>query len=73
MAELGTDKRMVRIRLQGDPSVIEPLAEQMIGLLEGAGLLVLEWTRPYPCRYPEEDKSRIYISVRKEPKNESVE
>lgn len=21
------------------------------------------WTRPYPCREPEEGKSRIYISV----------
>ena len=51
---------------------VRPLAEQMVTLLEGAGLLVLEWTRPYPCRYPDEDKSRIYISVRKEPENEKL-
>ena len=74
MANIGTDARLVRIRVTGDPALIEPMAEKLVVQLEQQGLLVLEWARPYPCREPEEGKSRIYIAVHmtKEEKHENV-
>jgi hypothetical protein len=65
VADLGTDKRMVKFRLIGEQGIVEPIAEQLVQFLEDKGLLVLEWTRPYPCRPPEDDKVRIYVSARK--------
>lgn len=65
MAEIGVDKRMVKFRLIGLSEIVEPMAEKLVTYLEGEGLMVLEWTRPYPCRPPDEDKVRIYVSARK--------
>ncbi len=66
MADIGIDRRMVKIRLIGDSAVVEPIAEELVTFLEGKGLMVLEWTRPYPCRPPDENLVRIYVSARKD-------
>ena len=74
MAEIGTDKRLVRIRVIGLAEMAEPLAEKIVALLEFDGYTVLEWSKPYPCRQPEEaDKSRIYVSGRKDATDDHVE
>jgi hypothetical protein len=65
MADLGTDKRMVRIRLIGELGLVEPMAEDLVGYLEGKGLLVLEWTKPFPCLPPDLGKVKIFVSARK--------
>lgn len=65
MADLGTDKRMIRIRLIGEQGLVEPMAEDLVQYLEGKGLLVLEWTKPFPCQPPDQDKVRIFVSARK--------
>jgi hypothetical protein len=67
VAELGTDPKLIKIRLIGEEDRIEPLAKRIIELLESSGVLVLEWSKPYPSRFPEEaGKCRIFISGRKE-------
>jgi hypothetical protein len=61
---MGSDPKLVRIRLVGREDLIAPMAAKLVGDLEKEGMLVLEWSQAFPCRYPEEDKSRIHISAR---------
>ncbi|HBA90891.1 MAG TPA: hypothetical protein DCZ08_03655 [Anaerolineaceae bacterium] len=59
----GSRAGLVKVRLIAGQSKIETIADQMVDVLESAGYEVIELTSPYPCRPPEDDKSRIYISA----------
>ena len=59
----GSRAGLVKVRLIAGQGKIQAIADQMVDVLEGAGYEVIELTSPYPCRPPEDDKSRIYISA----------
>ncbi|HLA99549.1 MAG TPA: hypothetical protein VJL34_13940 [Anaerolineales bacterium] len=59
----GSRAGLVKIRLMAGHGKITEVADKLVGVLEGAGYEVIEWTSPFPCRPPEDDKSRVYISA----------
>lgn len=59
----GTIKNLVRIRLEGDAAVITKEADQLVQYLEHMGHMVMEETRAFPRREPDQDLSRLYVSV----------
>lgn len=63
MAGSGSATNLVKIRLIAEGERVEELAGRITKTLEEAGCEVIEWTSPYPCRAPDENKSRVYISA----------
>ncbi|MHB0922661.1 MAG: hypothetical protein ACYC3H_01680 [Bellilinea sp.] len=59
----GSRAGLVKVRLIAGHDRVKAMAEQMVDNLEKTGYEVIEWTSPYPCRPPEDDKSRVYISA----------
>lgn len=55
--------RTVRLRVIAASEIVEELADQLSQCLEACGYEVLEVSRSYPLREPEEDKSRVYITA----------
>jgi len=60
---VGSRAGLVKIRLIAGEERVDEMAERVVKSLEGAGYEVIEWTKPYPCRPPEADKLRVYISA----------
>lgn len=53
----------VKIRLMADGATAESLAERVAALLtEHARLDLVEVSRPYPCRPPRQEESRVYLT-----------
>jgi len=70
MPEIRASKA-VSLRLKMATEKIDAVADVLVKGLEAAGFEVIEWSRPYPCREPETDQSRIYLTaVAKELKGE---
>ena len=59
----GTNEKLVRFRLEGKADVINQEAEKLVQFLEAGGNMVMEWTRAYPRRAPDQDTSRVYVSM----------
>ena len=59
----GSRAGLVKIRLIAGHGRAEDLADTLVNVLEEEGYEVIEQTTPYPCRPPENDKSRVYISA----------
>ncbi|MFA5836206.1 MAG: hypothetical protein WC837_04535 [Bellilinea sp.] len=59
----GSRAGLVKIRLIAGHGRAEDIADKLVSTLEDAGYEVIELTSPYPCRPPEDDKSRVYISA----------
>jgi hypothetical protein len=52
----------IRVRVLALHELVERQAEAIIRDYEGRGYECVEWSKPYPCKAPEEDKSIIYLS-----------
>jgi len=59
----GSRAGLVKIRLIAGVGRAEDLSDKLVDVLEEEGYEVIEQSRPFPCRPPEEDKSRVYISA----------
>lgn len=59
----GTAKRMVKVRLVAPEDEAQDLAATIAEALEKEGYEMIEWTTSYPCRPPDEDKSRVYLTA----------
>jgi hypothetical protein len=59
----GTATRMVKIRLTASDEDVQDIAARIAEDLEGEGYELIEWTASYPCRPPDEDKSRVYLTA----------
>jgi hypothetical protein len=60
---MATSKNVVRIRLEGDGNVITAQSDRIVESLNQMGHMVIEQTRAYPRRAPDQDTSRLYISM----------
>lgn len=58
----GTNERVVRVRLMGAEDLVQALAEKMVKLLEAEGLEMIEFSTPYPCREPDADKVKVFLT-----------
>ncbi len=57
---------VVKIRMIAPASAqLDGLVEGIQMVFEGAGYEVIEVSQPAPCRYPDEDKDRTYITAAK--------
>jgi hypothetical protein len=63
MNQHGSSKNVTKIRLMAAPEMANALAGQIVALLETTGFEVLEWSMPQPCREPDLDKNRIYLTA----------
>lgn len=63
MAESGSARNLVKIRVIAEGERVNELAERITKTLEEAGCEVIEWTNPYPCREPDLNKSRVYLTA----------
>lgn len=66
---VGSDPRLVRVRVTAKHESIEALAGKIVSLLEQEHEVV-EWSRPYPCREPDMDMSRVYLAAIRKGENE---
>lgn len=59
----GTAKKIVKVRLIAPDEEAQDLAAMIAEALEKEGYEMIEWTTSYPCRPPDEDKSRVYLTA----------
>lgn len=65
MNRMGSSKNLTKIRLIGTPDTVQLVAERIVNMLEEANFEVLEWSASYPCKPPDEDKNRVYLTAAK--------
>jgi hypothetical protein len=53
---------MVKVRLMVAATDAQYIAAKIAEVLEGEGYELIEWTASFPCREPDEDKSRVYLT-----------
>lgn len=58
----GTARGMVKIRLTAATTDVQDIAAKVAEVLEVEGYELIEWTASFPCREPDEDKSRVYLT-----------
>jgi len=58
----GTAKGMVKVRLIAQDTDVQEIAARIAEVLEREGYEMIEWTSSYPCKPPDEDKSRVYLT-----------
>lgn len=59
-------KKTVHVRVMADALVVEQIAEQIGQALEkSGGYELVETSAVYPCRAPQEDQGRIYLTLMK--------
>lgn len=64
MAPQKSSKKAVHVRVMADAAVVEKIAEQVGQALEKEGAYELvETSAVYPCRAPQEDQGRIYLTM----------
>ncbi len=59
----GSAKGVVKIRIVADDEAAQRLAADIMQTLNRAGYSLIEWTESIPCRPPEEDRSRVYMTA----------
>jgi hypothetical protein len=55
---------VVHVRVMADQVVAEVVATEIGELLEQQGYEVIEQSQAYPCRAPDENQTRVYLTVR---------
>lgn len=60
-----SSKNTVHVRIMAQAEAVEAIAEQVGQALENAGYEMVESSEPYPCRTPQEDQSRVYLTLLK--------
>lgn len=65
MKKAGIDERLVKVRVLAATDNVDEVAGYISDVLENNGYSVFEWTKPYPCQPPEEDKFKVFISARR--------
>lgn len=58
-----TQNTAIRVRVIAANETVESLAEDIAHAIEAVGYEVIEVSRSYPLREPEENKSRVYITA----------
>ena len=58
-------KKIVDVRVIGNAEDVCQDARDLAAMYEKAGYEVIEQAGPYPCREPQEYKSRVFIKVMK--------
>lgn len=66
LTQQGSDPNLVRIRVIASHELVDGIANALVGAMEKEGFEMLEWSRPVICRAPDEDKSRIYLTGKKQ-------
>ena len=56
------NEKVVRIRLIGAEGRVEDLADKLVNVVEASGYECIEWTRPFPCRPPDDGKFRLFLT-----------
>jgi hypothetical protein len=59
----GTAAGVAKMRLIGDPETAKAVADLVVDMLEEAGYEIIEWSPAYPCKAPEEDRVRVYVTA----------
>lgn len=62
----GSDRNLVKLRVMAASEKVDEVAGVLCEFLEGQGFIVLEWSRAFENLPPEDDKSRVYLTARKE-------
>lgn len=52
----------IRFRIWADAEIVPDLADDMIRLAAGLGLVLVEKSQPYPCRPPQQLEARVYLT-----------
>lgn len=60
---MANSDNVVNVRLIAIPQLVTAMADKVTELLEGQGYEVIEQSRAYPMREPEEGKSRVYVTA----------
>ena len=53
---------LIKLRLWADGENVEALANNFSNVVTSLGYKLLERSKPYPCRPPQQRESRIYMS-----------
>ena len=54
--------KIIKVRLIADKNNINSIAEKTINTMAVAGFKFIEKSKKYPCRPPNENESRIYLT-----------
>jgi hypothetical protein len=58
-------KVVIKVRVMAATSFVEAVARDLTAALEGRGYEVVEVSALYVCRAPQEDQSRVYVTLLK--------
>ena len=56
---------LTRVRVWAARDSVQHCAEQVLQSLTQAGFQLIEMSEPYPCRPPQQNESRIYLTLLK--------
>lgn len=54
--------KLIKVRIMASAKKVEQAAELFIEGIEGSGLRLLEKSQQYPCRPPNQNDARIYLT-----------
>lgn len=57
---------LLRIRVWAETSKVEAAAQVVVAILDGSDYRLLEQSKPYQCRPPQQLESRIYLTFQEE-------
>jgi len=60
---MATDGKLVKVRVMAAPESAEAVAQTISDALQEYGYDVLELSKPYPCKAPMDDQSRVYVTA----------
>lgn len=56
------ETKFIRIRVLSGTSQVQNVADNVIEAMQERGLRLLEKSPPYPCRPPQQNDSRVYLT-----------
>lgn len=56
------ETKLIRIRVLSGTSQVQNVADNVIEAMQERGLRLLEKSPPYPCRPPQQNDSRVYLT-----------
>lgn len=64
---------VVKLKVVLSPGEAEGFSDDLVNLMEKRGYEVIEVSRPFPCKDPDEGKVRVFLTgVKKELNHENV-
>lgn len=59
---IAVESKLIKVRVWANSEIVEELADLFIEQSSEIGIRFLEKSKPYPCRPPNQNESRIYLT-----------